>query len=100
MAVLELSIFADYFQFYLQDDAPAPDEVNFPDAWTEEAVERQLAAVPGALAVGTAHNMTVPVVIEVLSAPPNDDPTVDLVTEAPRYATPRPGSAGGAPSEI
>jgi len=79
---LELSIFADYFQFYVQDDVPVPGMVDFSDGWSPEAVDRQLAAVARAIAVGTSRNMTVPVTIEIASAPPDDDPTAELVTEA------------------
>jgi hypothetical protein len=37
-------IFADYFQFYLQDQ---PVQGNLGDSWTEEAVESLLAIAPG-----------------------------------------------------
>jgi hypothetical protein len=59
MSRFALSIFADYFQFYLQDDAAPLDEIDFADAWTEDAVERQLAATSRAIGVGTSRNMTV-----------------------------------------
>jgi len=82
MSRLELSLFADYFQFYLQDAAALPAEISFAEAWTEEAIDRQLAAMPRALGVGTSRNMTVPVVVEIGTAPPDDDPAAELVTEA------------------
>lgn len=82
MSRFVFSIFADYFQFYLQDDAAPLDEVNFAEAWTEEAFERQLAATPCAIAIGTSRNMTVPVVLEIEASPPEDDPAAELVTEA------------------
>jgi hypothetical protein len=58
-----LTLFADYFQFYLQDD---DSEVgNLSDAWTTEAVSRKLAIAPGTIGVGTARNMDVPVEIQI-----------------------------------
>ena len=42
----EFSIFADYFQFYIQDEAADGD---LSDAWTDEAVERMLATEAGAV---------------------------------------------------
>lgn len=76
------SIVADYFQFYVQDDAAPIDELDFAEAWTEDSVERQLVATPSAIGVGTSRNMTVPVVIEIADAPPDGDPAAELVTEA------------------
>ena len=40
MHTTELEIFADYFQFYLQDEAVNEDWGAF---WTDETVERMLA---------------------------------------------------------
>jgi hypothetical protein len=62
-------IFADYFQFYLQDD-----DMRFGDlsnAWTDKAVERLLAVGPHVIGVGTARNMTVPVVVRTCEARPH-----------------------------
>ena len=55
-------MFADYFQFYLQDETA---EGNLGDSWTNEAVQRLLALAPGTIGVGTARNMTVPIMVEV-----------------------------------
>src|ERR1043165_2107857 len=82
MSRFVLSIFADYFQFYIEDDGAPLAEVDFSDAWTKETVERQLAATPRAMGVGTSRNMTVPVVIEIAATCPDDDPAAELVTEA------------------
>ena len=82
MSRLELSIFADYFQFYVEDDARAADVVDVTDVWSAEAFDRQLAAIAHGIAVGTSRNMTVPVIIEVTSGPPADDPSAELVTES------------------
>lgn len=62
-------LFADYFQFYLQDE---PAEGNLADSWTQEATDRLLAISDGTIGVGTVRNMTVPVDVEVLDAGPQD----------------------------
>jgi len=69
MRVRELELFADYFQFYLQDEQSG---ASLADAWTEEANRRRLAVAPDGcgVGVGTARNMTVPVRVEVRSRPP------------------------------
>lgn len=67
----ELELFADYFQFYLQDDDERFGDLS--KAWTDEAVERMLAVAPGVVGVGTARNMTVPIVVEVLDEEPAAD---------------------------
>jgi hypothetical protein len=63
-------LFADYFQFYLQDEAAVGDLSN---SWGPEAVERLLAIAPGTIGVGTVRNMTVPVEVEVAQQPPSED---------------------------
>ncbi len=60
-------LFADYFQFYLQDEAA---EGNLGEAWTDQAVEDLLALAPGTIGVGTVRNMEVPVSLEITSAAP------------------------------
>jgi hypothetical protein len=45
MSRYKLTLFADYHQFYIQDETA---DGNLSDAWTDEAVERLLA--PSALA--------------------------------------------------
>jgi len=73
------SLFADYHQFYLQDEA-APG--NLAEAWTPDAVDRMLALAPGVIGVGTARDMDVPVEVEILSQPPAEDFTAwDRVNE-------------------
>src|SRR5262245_38672877 len=58
----ELSLFADYFQFYIQDEAVVGD---LSQSWGEEATSRLLAIAPGTIGIGTVRNMDVPVVIEI-----------------------------------
>jgi hypothetical protein len=79
MSTHHFELFADYFQFYLQDE-PASG-ING-DAWTPEAVERMLAVSPGAIAVGTVRNVQVPVTVEILESEPGQDlQNWDHVTE-------------------
>lgn len=70
-----LNIFADYFQFYLQDEL-ATGELDEGDWQTPGALERLLVLGPGTICVGTARNMTVPVQIEIY-AQREDDLLVD-----------------------
>lgn len=66
----EFDLFAEYFQFYLQDESAQGD---LSESWTPEAVERLLAIAPGTIGVGTARNMNVPVVVEIMGNAPEDD---------------------------
>lgn len=76
----EFSLFADYFQFYVQDDYEGIGDLS--EAWTPEAVDRPLAVAPGTVGVGTARNMTVPVAIEIHSSEPVEElQSWDHVTE-------------------
>ena len=62
-------LFADYHQFYLQDEAV---DGNLGDSWTPEATDRLLAITDGTIGVGTVRNMTVPVDVEVVAGAPDD----------------------------
>src|SRR4051812_23122253 len=70
MQSLSVQLFADYKQFYLQDEQASG---NLADAWTEDAVERLLAIAPGVIGVGTVRAADVPVEVFVLDAAPTDD---------------------------
>jgi len=75
----EFKLFADYRQFYLQDESAVGD---LSESWTQEATDRLLAVAPGTIRVGTVRQMTVPVVVEVFDAEPNEDATTwDQVNE-------------------
>ena len=65
-------LFADYFQFYLQDEFA---DGNLSEAWTNEAVARLVAIAPGTVGIGTVRNMKVPVTLEFLPSKPllNED---------------------------
>ena len=76
----QFELFADYFQFYLQDEQSLGDLSN---SWTEKAVSDMLAVAPGVIGVGTVRNMDLPVEVEVLDAQPDDNfDEWDHVTEA------------------
>src|SRR6516164_4581776 len=80
MKSFKLSLFADYFQFYIQDETVTGD---LSDAWNEEAVDRLLAIAPGTIGIGTVLNMDVPVVVEIRDREPGDDSSEwDHVVEA------------------
>lgn len=66
----ELEIFADYFQFYVQDEGVDEDWGTF---WTDETVERMLAVGDCSVGIATARNMNVPVVLSVHDAAPEAD---------------------------
>jgi hypothetical protein len=60
----QFRLFADYFQFYIQDEAADGD---LSDSWSEEAVSRLLAVAPGVVGIGTVRNMEVPVAVSILA---------------------------------
>jgi hypothetical protein len=66
----DLKLFADYYQFYIQDETA---DGSLSEAWTDEAVGRLLALAPGTVGVGTVRNADVPVSIEVLDREPSFD---------------------------
>ena len=70
MNKIDLVLFADYFQFYLQDE---PSVGDLGDSWTEEAVQNLFALAPGIIGVGTVRNMHVPVTVEIRDSGPEED---------------------------
>jgi hypothetical protein len=71
MSRYELTLFADYYQFYIQDENV---DGNLAAAWTDNAVERLLAIAPGTVGIGTVRDVDVPVIIVVLEQEPVFDP--------------------------
>ena len=67
MQKFEFELFADYFQFYIQDDNEALGDLS--DSWSKEATENLIAISDGVIGIGTARNMDVPVTIEILCKP-------------------------------
>lgn len=70
MSEFHFELFADYFQFYLQDEQVSGD---LSDSWSPDAVKNLLALAPGTIGVGTVRNMTVPVTVETRDTKPDDD---------------------------
>lgn len=72
MQTIELTLFADYYQFYLQDDDPRFGDLSH--AWTPEAVDRLIAVGDHVVGIGTVRNMNVQARITVAFKLPNLDP--------------------------
>lgn len=64
---LDFEIFADYHQFYLEDET-SPHRTDL--VWTKESVEQMLGVGEKLIAVGTARNDTVPVSVEFHDSEP------------------------------
>ena len=62
------TIFADYYQLYIQDDDERFGDLS--EAWTGEAVARLFAVAPHAVGIGTVRNVDVPVEVTVSQARP------------------------------
>lgn len=77
--VFEGELFADYHQFYLEDDAGTPD---IPADWTDEAVRHRILCADGVVSVSTARNMTVPVLVELHDEPPQVPEEADHIVMA------------------
>ena len=71
MRTFQYQIFADYHQFYLQDDDKSFGDLS--EAWTQEATDRLLAVAPHVIGVGTVRNTTVPVSVVVHDFQPKID---------------------------
>lgn len=64
------NVFADYHQFYLQDEEV---ETDPPDDWGEQITTHMIAVDSGIVGIGTVRNMTVPVRVDLLATRPDDD---------------------------
>ncbi|TRZ45126.1 hypothetical protein [Robertkochia solimangrovi] len=60
-------LFADYFQFNIQDEVVSGD---LSKAWTEEAVERLLAINQGTIGIGTVRDMDVQIYLKIFDSEP------------------------------
>jgi hypothetical protein len=67
----QYQLFADYFQFYVEDENPEDTTEHIWDA--KRTVEVGLALGKGIIAVGTERNFTVPVSLEIHDSEPDDD---------------------------
>lgn len=66
----KLTLFADYHQFYIQDEAADGD---LSESWTPDTEISLVAVAPGTIGVGTARDADVPVSIELSDAEPESD---------------------------
>jgi len=80
-------LYADYFQFYVQDDRP--DVGGLSDAWALDSVQRlHIAVVPHAIGISTARNAMVPVEVAVFPTAPELDRAVwEHIVEADLVCT-------------
>ena len=84
--MLHVTLFADYFQFYLQDDHAEGRDIAA--QWSDDDVARMLTVGPGVVGIGTARNMSVPVSLELLGEAPALDLTAwDHVVECTLVAS-------------
>ncbi len=70
LSATDFTLFADYYQFYLQDETVDEDLSN---AWDKAATDRMLAVAPGVVGIGTARNMEVPLRLELHDEEPKPD---------------------------
>lgn len=76
----QYKLFADYFQFYVEDENPIDTTEHIWD--NNKTVEIGLALGKGIIAVGTERNFTIPFTLEVHDSEPDDDFSIwDRVNE-------------------
>jgi hypothetical protein len=64
---LNLELFTDYFQFYIQDEQNVGESG---DAWTDEKVAMLLTTTTGIMWIGTVRNMNAPVSVKLFASEP------------------------------
>jgi hypothetical protein len=69
MQILYLDLFADYFQFYIQDDDVKYGD-HLSDAWTDDAVNEMLVVSEHVIGIGTVRNMDVPETVTIADQQP------------------------------
>lgn len=67
------TLYADYHQFYVEDEQSAPETAASPDFWNARALEDGLASARDTMAIGTARYGNVAVEIEVRDDEPQSD---------------------------
>lgn len=78
---LNLNLFADYFQIYLEDENNGE---NLSDSWTDEAVRSMLTVTNTTIGIGTVRNMDVPVTLNIFNSKPeikNELENIDQINE-------------------
>ena len=79
--VCDYELFADYHQFYLQDDDVT--KGSLANSWSNEAVQRMLAVAPYSIGIGTVRDMYVQVLVVIHDSRPEIDfSTSDHVMQA------------------
>src|SRR5690242_7782026 len=73
---IKTELFADYFQFYIQDEKVDGDLSN---SWTQEATDRLLAVGHGTIGIGTVRNMNVPVIVKLFDNEPSIISEIDSI---------------------
>lgn len=63
MEKYNLNVFADYFQFLVQDEHASGD---ISELWTEQAVKDLIVVKNDVIGIGTVRNMTVPFTVEII----------------------------------
>ena len=76
----KFTLFADHFQFYLQDDDRTAGVDG--DAWTPEAMTARVANGDRFVAIGAARNLEVPVTVELADRSPEIDAGASHIAEA------------------
>lgn len=71
MKTVRLTLFADYHQFYLQDDDVRFGDLS--DAWTQDATEQLLAVADHVVGIGTVRDAEVSVQVTVAADLPDLD---------------------------
>lgn len=64
---VNLELFTDYFQFYIQDEQAEGDPG---EGWTDETVAMLLTTAAGIIWVGTIRNVNAPVSVKLLESEP------------------------------
>jgi hypothetical protein len=70
---VEVTLFADYFQFYLWDKQLSPEA---PTDWTDTDISNRLKAAGNVVVICSIRNVTVPVTVEVFEHPIRYDPNL------------------------
>ena len=80
MREYNLELFADYHQFYIQDESS---ESSLEDSWTEFATENLIAVNDGIVGIGTVRDFDVSVKIVILNSEPVEInvESFDIITE-------------------
>jgi len=77
------NLYADYHQFYVEDEQSAAETAAAPDFWNARALADGLASARDMMAIGTARYGNVHVEIEVCdNEPPNDSDDWNHIVEA------------------